>query len=191
MNPFPSIPLSTPRLTIRLLAPSDRAALFDIFSHPEVMRYWSSPPWTDLARAETMIRNTREGYEAGDYLQLGLERTADHTLMGTCTLFEINHQCRRAEIGYAMGRPYWGQGYMHEALQRWVQYAFEDLNLNRLEADIDPRNAASAKALQRLGFQKEGTMRERWIVGDEVSDTEFYGLLRHDWRQQFPQESKS
>ncbi|HNB52184.1 MAG TPA: GNAT family N-acetyltransferase [Anaerolineales bacterium] len=182
MTTFPSIPLSTSRLTIRLLAEPDRAPLFDIFSHPEVMRYWSSPPWTALAQADKMILSTREGYETGDYLQLGIERTADHALMGTCTLFSINFQCRRAEIGYALGRPYWGQGYMHEALQRWVQYAFEDLNLNRLEADIDPRNLASAKALQRLGFQKEGYMPERWIVGEEVSDTEFYGLLARNWR---------
>lgn len=182
MNPFPSIPLTTSRLTIRLLEEPDRAPLFDIFSHPEVMRYWSSPPWTDLAQADKMILSTREGYETGDYLQLGIERTTDHTLMGTCTLFSINFQCRRAEVGYALGRPYWGQGYMHEALQRWVQYAFEDLELNRLEADIDPRNLASAKALLRLGFQKEGYMRERWIVGEEISDTEFYGLLARDWR---------
>lgn len=179
---FPSLPLTTPRLTLRLLTEPDRAPLFAIFSHPEVMRYWSTPPWTDLSQADQLIHATQQGYDSGEYLQLGVERTADHTLIGTCTLFSFVHQCRRAEMGYALGRPYWGQGYMHEALQRWVQYAFEDLGLNRLEADIDPRNLASAKALQRLGFQKEGYMRERWIVGEEISDTEFYGLLAHEWR---------
>jgi len=70
---------------------------------------------------------------------------------------------------------------MHEALQALVQHAFQTLDLNRLEADIDPRNLASARTLERLGFQKEGHLRERWIVNDEISDTDLYGLLRRDW----------
>ncbi len=70
---------------------------------------------------------------------------------------------------------------MSQALQALLGYAFQTLDLNRLEADIDPRNLASAKTLERLGFQKEGHLRERWIVNDEVSDTALYGLLRREW----------
>jgi RimJ/RimL family protein N-acetyltransferase len=72
---------------------------------------------------------------------------------------------------------------MHEALQALLGYAFQTLEFNRLEADIDPRNVASAKTLERLGFQKEGHLRERWIVNDEISDTDLYGLLRRDWQE--------
>jgi RimJ/RimL family protein N-acetyltransferase len=72
-------------------------------------------------------------------------------------------------------------GYMHEALQTLLAYAFERLHLNRLEADIDPRNTSSARSLGRLGFVQEGHLRQRWIVDGEVSDTGFYGLLRDDW----------
>jgi RimJ/RimL family protein N-acetyltransferase len=71
---------------------------------------------------------------------------------------------------------------MHEALVELVRFAFTDLNLNRLEADIDPRNTASARSLERLGFTREGYLRERWIVGDEVSDTALYGLLQREWQ---------
>ena len=71
---------------------------------------------------------------------------------------------------------------MHEALVRLVGYAFGELGLHRLEADIDPRNAASARSLARLGFRKEGTLRERWIVAGEVSDSDLYGLLGTEWR---------
>ena len=70
---------------------------------------------------------------------------------------------------------------MQEALQALLAFAFTDLDLHRLEADIDPRNAASKAALVRLGFQEEGLLRERWIVGDEVSDSALYGLLQRDW----------
>jgi RimJ/RimL family protein N-acetyltransferase len=71
---------------------------------------------------------------------------------------------------------------MHEALQALLSYAFQTLDLNRLEADIDPRNHASARTLERLGFQKEGHLRERWIVDGEISDTWLYGLLRREWQ---------
>ena len=70
---------------------------------------------------------------------------------------------------------------MHEALGALLDYGFGELALNRVEADIDPRNAASAKTLERLGFRQEGYLRERWIVADEVSDSSLYGLLRRDW----------
>lgn len=84
-------------------------------------------------------------------------------------------------MGYLLGRPYWGKGYMAEAAKELIRYAFEVLDLHRIEADIDPRNRPSARVLERNGFLKEGLLRERWIVGEEVSDTAFYGLLRKDW----------
>ena len=72
---------------------------------------------------------------------------------------------------------------MQQALQALLRYAFQTLDLNRIEADIDPRNMASARTLERLGFQKEGHLRERWIVNDEISDTWLYSLLRREWQE--------
>lgn len=175
------IVLQTKNLTLRFLSETDLPAVYSIFSHPEVMRYWSYPPWTDRSQAQQWLINVQEGYRTRDALQLGIERHADHVLVGTCALFQFHAASRRAEIGYALGRPYWGSGYMHTALQALLYYAFQTLDLNRLEADIDPRNVASAKTLERLGFQKEGYLRERWIVNDEISDTCLYGLLRREW----------
>jgi len=68
-------------------------------------------------------------------------------------------------------------------LQALVGYGFDRMDLNRIEADVDPRNEASARSLERLGFACEGLLRERWIVGGEVSDTAMYGLLRKDWQR--------
>jgi RimJ/RimL family protein N-acetyltransferase len=183
MSAFAALPLLTPRLTLRPLAAADAAAIFAIFSHPEVMRYWSSPPYTDVAQAHTMVLNCQAGWETGDYLTLGIERRSDAALLGTCTLFSFSATSRRAEMGYALGRPYWGAGYMHEALTALVAYAFTTLDLHRLEADIDPRNTASARTLERLGFRYEGLGRERWIVEGEISDTAWYGLLAREWQR--------
>ena len=182
MPPFEAVLLSTSRLTVRPLTIADAPSLFAIFSHPEVMRYWSSAPYTGLAQARTMVLNVQEGYRTGEFLQLGIERRSDAALLGTCTLFSFSASNRRAEIGYAQGRPYWGAGYMHEALTALLDYAFGALDLHRLEADIDPRNRASAHTLERLGFRNEGLARERWIVNGEISDTAWYGLLSREWR---------
>lgn len=176
-----TIILSTDRLILRPLVESDAPELFEIHAHPEVMRYWASPPWTEMAQAHERIARSQEGFATGNNFQFGIERRADQALIGICSLFSFNIPSRRAEMGYALGRPFWGVGYMNEALRTLVDHAFGTLNLNRLEADIDPRNHASAKTLERLGFQQEGHLRERWIVGDEISHTAFYGLLRREW----------
>jgi RimJ/RimL family protein N-acetyltransferase len=178
---FESVKVTTPRLMLRNLMKADVPALFDIFSHPEVMRYWSSPALSEAVQAQEMLAQIQEGYQSGAFLQLGVVRNSDQALIGTCTLHAIHWKSRRAEIGYILGRPYWGAGYMNEALRAFIDYAFQTLNLNRLEADIDPRNLASQKTLERLGFRQEGYLRERWIVGDEVSDSALYGLLRKEW----------
>lgn len=173
--------ISANRVTLRWLIESDIPALFEMHSHPDVMRYWSSPPMTDMAEARRLFERVQDDYRTGEALNLGIERNEDRILIGTCTLFNFHQISRRAEIGYALRRAFWGQGYMHEALGAFVRYAFETLDFNRLEADIDPRNVASAKVLERLGFQREGLLRERWIVNGEVSDTALYGLLRREW----------
>ena len=182
MQAFKNIPLRTRRLVLRPLREGDAEALFEIFSDARVMRYWSTPAWTNrepglamIARDSTQVTN--------DHLRLGIELHLDGSLVGTCTLFGINYTSRRAEVGYGLGASYWGKGYMHEALNSLLDYGFRHLNLNRIEADIDPRNTASSKTLERLGFTKEGYLREMWIVGEEISDTSFYGLLQREWKQ--------
>lgn len=183
MPPLEPVTITSERLVLRRLRDDDVGALFAIFGNAEVMRFWGSSPLASPAEADALLRRIEEGYQSGDTLQLGVVRATDALLIGTCTLHQFNWPSRRAELGYALGRPFWGQGYMHEALLALLPYAFGTLDLNRLEADIDPRNSASAKVLERVGFRREGLLRERWIVGDEVSDTAFYGLLRREWHE--------
>lgn len=181
MPAFDQLTLRTQRLALRPLREADAHALFALFSDADVMRYWSGVPWTDVARAHEMIAKDATAMRGGEHLRLGLARTDDGALIGTCTLFAFNAQCRRAELGYSLVPSVWGRGYMHEALGALLAYGFGDLALNRVEADIDPRNTASARSLERLGFRREGYLRERWIVADEVSDSILYGLLQREW----------
>lgn len=92
---------------------------------------------------------------------------------------------RRAELGFALRRDRWGRGLMTEALPVLLRCGFEKMDLHRVEADVDPRNAASIKQLERLGFRREGYLREGYLrerhhTHGEPRDALFYGLLRHE-----------
>lgn len=186
MTPFAQITVRTARLLLRPLRDSDGPALFAIHSDPRVARFLSRPPWDRVDQAMKLIAQDCSALAAGEYLRLGIELQEGATLLGDCSLFNLNAESRRAELGYALGADAWGNGYMDEALKALLTLAFQELDLNRLEADIDPRNLASAKTLQRLGFTREGHLRERWIVAGEVSDSDLYGLLRSDWHTAQP-----
>jgi len=182
MIPGENLPvLTTERLRLRPLAAEDEAALFEIFSDPEVMRYWSSTPWESRSDAAKYIERIRRHFGTGDLYQWGVARREDDRVIGTGTLAHVDAQNRRAEIGFALRRDHWGRGWMLEATTALVDFAFGELRLHRLEADVDPRNEASLRLLERLGFSREGYMRERWLVGAEVNDTVFLGLLASEW----------
>ena len=182
MAAFDQITLRTDRLFLRPLGDTDALALFGIFSDPRVTRFLSRPPWSAIDSAHERIVRDSDALRSGKYLCLGIEHAASRRLIGECSLFNLAPQCRRAEVGYSLGFDAWGQGYMNEALAALLDYGFSQLDLNRVEADFDPRNKASARSLERLGFKLEGHLRERWIVEAEVSDTGLYGLLAREWR---------
>jgi len=182
MQAFANLPIRTARLELRPLREADVAPLFEIHSDPEAMRYWDASIWKDDERGRAMVARDL-ALTTKDYLRLGIGLAASGKLLGTCALWGINAQSRRAEIGFILGSQGWGRGYMHEALSALLDYAFTELNLNRVEADTDPRNERSARLLDRLKFSKEGLFRERCIVDGEVSDAAMYGLLRREWIQ--------
>ena len=181
VSAFNLIQLQTERLLLRPLVLTDAQALFDIYSDPKVMRHWSGAAWNSLQQAQQKIVQYDKALRENESIGLGIVNAHTNTVIGTCSLFQLDEQCRRAEIGYGMASSSWGKGYMHEALTTLINFGFEKLNLNRIEADIDPRNLASLRSVERLGFIKEGHLRERWIVEGEVSDTSLCGLLRRDW----------
>jgi ribosomal-protein-alanine N-acetyltransferase len=181
MRRFDQVTLRTERLLLRPLREADASELFSVFSDPRVMRYWSISAWDSIDVARENLACDLKAMASGEYLQLGIERLEDGQLLGKCALFNFVAQSKRADVGYGIASDSWGQGYTQEALRAVLGFGFSELGLNRVEADIDPRNQRSAKLLERLGFKQEGYLRERWIVGAEISDTALFGLLRSDF----------
>ncbi len=168
---------------MRWASEDDVDAFYEIFSDPQVMRYWSSGPLQNREAAAAMQREIVQHNLSDTQMKWGLALRDTNTLIGTVTLFNLSISNGRAEIGYAMGSAYWGKGYMNEALKALIVHAFDVMNFRRLEADVDPRNDASIRTLERLGFQREGFLRERWHVGGELQDAFFYGLLKREWQR--------
>ena len=174
--------LETERLVLRETADRDVDAVFEMESDPVAMRYWSRPPMRDRSEAVAAVERSKGFFPDGVGLRWSITRPQDDRMLGHVSLFDFSPQSGRADIGYGLARAHWGHGFMHEALTAVVDYAFGPLGLRRLEADIDPRNAASVRAVERLGFVREGLLRERWVVSDEISDTVFMGLLAREWQ---------
>ena len=179
--------LHTSRLRLRPLAPADVPALFEIFSHPEVVRYWSTPALPDLAAARTLLDEIDALARRQQLFQWGVAlaqpgSAAHDTLVGTCTLRAAGAAQNRAEVGFALAHAHWRRGYAREALAGLLTYAFDTVGLRRIEADVDPRNVSSLHVLEGLGFVREGYLHERWQVNGEVQDSVLLGLLARAWR---------
>jgi len=170
------------RLRLRWLEERDVDALCRIFSDAQVTRYWSSPPLKDRAAAEELLAEIGDYFAARTLYQWGVARIEDDEVIGTCTLASLSVEHRRAEIGCALARDSWRQGIMTEAMPLLLDFAFEKLQLHRLDGEADPRNAASLALLERLGFSREGYQRQRFRMYDEWQDAVIFGLLREEWR---------
>ena len=174
--------LEGPRIRLRWLEDRDLPALFRIFSDPGVMKFWSSMPITRKSEARRLLSDLRREYRERTLFEWGMALGDSDEVVGTVTLFNFDVENRRAEIGFALAQPWWGRGLMREGLALAIRLCFGPLGLRRLEADVDPLNAASLKLLEGLGFRREGLMRERWNVGGELQDGVLLGLLAREWK---------
>lgn len=178
---LPTPTLHTARLRLRPFEDADAEDLFALMRDPQVLRFWDAPPWTDPARADRFVAGCRQLAEDGSGARVVLERSDDGAFLGWCHLTGWNPDYRSAGMGYVLARAAWGQGYATEAARAVLDWAFGTLDLNRVQAETDTRNLASARVLEKLGFQREGTLRQDCIVDGDVSDSWVYGLLRREW----------
>jgi [ribosomal protein S5]-alanine N-acetyltransferase len=173
-----SLTMDTQRLRLRPLRMDDAEDFFEIWSDNEAMRYFSFQPMHSIAQAEERIASKLQFSADRRDLICVVELQSTGEVVGDCALFNGVAHSQRAEIGFCLKRKHWGNGYMVEATAALIAHGFEQVGLRRLEADVDPRNQSSINLLERLGFKREGFLRERWMINGEAMDTVLYGLLR-------------
>jgi len=182
MPAFNHVILRTKRLLLRPFRETDAQAVFSMFADHKFMEFVDSPPFGSVDEAHALVARDMKALASGERIRLGLERVEDGFLIGNCTLFNLDWNSKKAEIGYGLFGSEFGKGYMNEALASLLRYGFSVLDLNRIYAEIDPKNTNSTKSLGRIGFTKEGLLRENCIVNSVVSDSAIYGLLQSDWK---------
>lgn len=180
--PFPTITdIRSERLQIRPVAPADLPDLLEINGDDEVTRFLPYATWRGPDDGASWLARMDALAATGTGQQLVAARQADGKVIGTVLLFKFDEGSARTELGYVLGRRFWRQGLMREALHAVCGHAFGALGIRRIEAEVNPVNEASNALLQALGFTLEGTLRQRWVAKGAAYDTHVYGCLADEW----------
>ena len=149
------------------------------------MRFWDAPPTVDVAETakrleETVTTDPR--WHAG--WAVVLKDTDD--FIGFVNYHNRVSYTRRLAVGYILAAPYWRRGLMTEAMRCFLAHCFDALDAHRIEALIEPANVASLTLAARLGFRREGLLRDRLLVAGEYRSVELLSLLEQDWPSHRP-----
>ena len=170
--------LQTKRLFLRPIAVSDAPTLFEARGDAEVMRYWDWPAQKDVAAVEQVFAEHVPELTSETTKWWAVALSPDGPAIGECDLSEIDTHHGRAEVGFLFARRHWGQGYAREAMERVIEYGFNELGLERLWARFHDGNAASKRLLEKLGFTYEGRLKSHIVRDGERRDCLIYGRLR-------------
>ena len=159
----------TPRLRLRRAHADDLEAIHAILSHPDAMRFWSTPPHSDLEQTRAWLADmiAADPTLSDDFV---IER--DGAVIGKAGCWRL------PEIGYILHPDHWGQGLAREALTAAIAHVFATFPLPVLEADVDPRNTRSLALLARLGFTETGRAERTIQVAGEWCDSVYLSLRR-------------
>lgn len=172
--------LETERLLLRRMTPEDVADVFAYASDPEVARRTTWEAHRTIDDSHAYLQRVMGWYADGFGGPWGLVLKESGTLIGTCGLAVVPEHFR-AEAGYALGRRWWGQGLMTEAMRAAIHYGFTGLGLNRIEARCRTDNIASARVMEKNGMRYEGTLREHVYYKGRFETVKIYAILREDW----------
>ncbi|KWW21443.1 MULTISPECIES: GNAT family N-acetyltransferase [Peribacillus] len=169
--------LETERLVLRELIEEDAPNILKCFSNADVLRYYGQRPLTSLNQVNQIVRNFSKSYDEKSGIKWGIERKGMDGIIGTIGFQEWSQEHKRAEISYALFSEYWGQGYASEAAGKVISHGFNELGLMRIGAVVFVENQASKKLLTKLGFEKEGVMRNYMYQDNVPFDANLYSLL--------------
>ena len=175
LAPFPT--LTTERLVLRALVPTDAPALFAIRADERVMQFIGRRRATTLQDASDLISAIHAGTEANDGITWAITLKGDDTLIGTIGYYRLKKEHYRGEIGYMLSADHWRKGIMGEALEAAVACGFDHLGFHSIEADTDPLNIASNTLLARHGFVREGLFKENFFWDGVFRDSAIWSRL--------------
>lgn len=174
--------LVTERFVLRRLRLSDTESLFAILADEEVTRFYDDEAFTEISQAKAQIEAWESGFDDRRLVRWGIARREDDIVLGTCGYYGFHVWHRRGSLGFELARSYWRQGIMTEALEAIIGFGFNEVGLNRIQAVVMPGNEGSEKLLEKLGFHREGILREYENWGEKgYVDVLMFSLLRSEY----------
>jgi ribosomal-protein-alanine N-acetyltransferase len=171
--------LTTDNLVLERFNLNDAKAMFEGWANSEAVTEWTLLNiGKTLRECEDCIRTTIENYEMAEDYHYWAIRYKEECIGSIALAIDIEHNC--GEVAYVLAEKYWGNGYATEAVKKVLSFGFEELNLNRIEADFFAENLASERVLQKAGLIKEGTFRQRYIKFDTYHDAVLYAALKSE-----------
>lgn len=181
--------LVTKRLRLRELNDSDKTTLPLLVNDLEVSQYLAVVPYPYTSTdAEWFVEHCKEGTQKTprESYELGIELLETNQLIGMVGLSKVNRWDGKATLGYWLGKQHWRRGYMSEAVQAILKYAFTDLGLQRIDVCAAVQNEASNGLIRKLGSTFEGVAKRdhRTKSSKIFVDVNKYGLLKENWRME-------
>jgi len=168
------------QIYLRQINKTDVQAIFKIYSDNKVTKYLDDPAMERLVHAEYFIDKVMLGYLNGHLLEWAIVEKNKNSLIGTIHYKEWDYKHGHAEIGFALSREWWGKGIMKELLSPFLQFGFNELKLNRIQANIHTSNKTCTKLFENFGFKIEGILRERFCLNNTPQDVMVVSLLKNE-----------
>ena len=174
--------LETRRLLLRPFVLEDADAMFRNWaSNPEVTKYLTWPPHDRVDITKAILSQWIESYQNKDFYQWAIVlKDQSPSPIGSISVVNQNDRVKKAEIGYCIGSPWWHQGITSEALKAVMDFLFDQVGANRVEARHDPRNPHSGNVMKKCGMKYEGTFRQSDLNNQGLCDACHYALLAED-----------
>jgi ribosomal-protein-alanine N-acetyltransferase len=174
--------LSNGGITLRELRSSDAAALLELLTHEEVSRFISPPP-TTVEGFERFISWAQRERAAGRYICFAVVPAGMDTAIGIFQVRQLEPTFATAEWGFALGQAFWGTGAFKTAAELTIEFAFETVGIQRLEARAVVENGRGNGALAKIGAVREATLRRSFLRNGRFFDQALWSLVREDWRR--------
>ena len=183
MNKIGTQKIDTERCVLRRIVPDDYQMMYENWAkYEDVCRYFPFNPIEDIDIYKEKVHRWVSNYESDTYFHWVIEWKENNELIGTINLGSVEESCLMADTSYMLSPKYWGQGIMTEVLQVVLNYAFNEIELNRVQADVFDGNIASERVLIKSGMQFEGTARQKYYKNGKFIDTAQYAIIRSDFK---------
>lgn len=174
--------IETERLILRRFCMEDAHAMFDNWaSDDEVTKFMTWPSHDSVEITQMVLNDWLAGYDRDDFYLWAITVKAEGIApIGSISVVHQYERVAKAEIGYCIGKKWWHRGIMTEALGAVMDYLFDEVGMNRIQACHDPRNPNSGKVMMKCGMKYEGTLRQWDHNNQGICDASFYALLRSE-----------